>query len=98
MARLLGRAIEDNKPNHLFQVGEATPFFKLADVIFADQAVNRCVTFESPNLLDGIDGIRRWRAPQFAIVHSKSGFLFNSGLYHQQPYFVARDRCGLSKR
>ncbi len=98
MARLLGRAIEDNKSNHLFQVGEATPFYKLADVIFADQAVNRCVTFESPNLLDGIDGIGRWRAPQFAIVHSKSRFLFNSGLYHQQPYFVARDRHGLSKR
>ena len=98
MAQLLGRAIEDNKSNHLFQVGEATPFCKVAYVIFADQAVNRCGTFELPNLLDGIDGIGRWRAPQFAIVHSKSRFFFNSRLYHQQPYFVARDRRGLSKR
>ena len=83
MARLLARAIENNKPNHFFQVAEATPFCQLADVIFADQAVNRCITFELPNLLDCIDGIGRWRPPQFAIVHGKSRFLFNRGLNHQ---------------
>lgn len=83
MGRLFARAIENNKSNHFFQVGEATPFFELAHVIFADQAVNRCIAFESPNFLDGIDGIGRRRAPQFAIVHNKSRFLFNSGLYHQ---------------
>ena len=98
MARLLARAIENNKPNHFFQIGEATPFCQLADVIFADQAVNRCITFELSNLLDCIDGIGRWRAPQFAIVHGKSRFLFNRGLNHQQPYFVSRNRRGLSKR
>jgi len=98
MARLLARAIGNDKPNHFFQVGEATPFFQLANVIFADQAVNRGSTFESPNLLDGIDGIGRWRPPQFAIVHGKSRFLFNRGLNHQQPYFVSRNRRGLSKR
>ena len=59
MARLLARAIENNKPNHFFQVAEATPFCQLADVIFADQAVNRRITFELPNLLDCVDGIGR---------------------------------------
>jgi hypothetical protein len=96
MARLLPRAIKNNKTNHLFQVGEATPFCKLADVILADQTVNRRITFAS-NLLNGIDGIRRRRTPQFAIIHSKSGFVFNSGLYHQQPYFVSGNGRGLSE-
>jgi hypothetical protein len=98
VARSLASAIKNDKTNHLLQVSEATPFRKLADVIFADKAVNRCVTFASPNLLNGVDGIGRRRSPQFAIIHSKSRFVFNSGLYHQQPYFVSRNGRGLSER
>jgi hypothetical protein len=97
MARSLTAAIKNNKTNHLLQVSEAAPFCKLTDIILADQAVNRCITFASPNLLHGIDGIRRWRAPQLAIIHSKSRFVFNSGLYHRQPYFVSRNGRGLSE-
>lgn len=98
MAWLLASPIEDDKTNHFFQIGEATPFRKLADVIFTDQAINRCVTFASPNLLNGIDGIGRRRAPQFAIIRSKSRFVFNSSLYHHQSYFVSRNGRGLSER
>jgi len=98
MTRLLTSSIENNKSNHFFQVGEAPPFCKLADIIFADQAVNRWIAFDPTNLLHGIDRIGRRGAPQFAIIHSESGFVFYSGLYHQQPYFVSGNRRGLSKR
>ena len=96
--RLLTTAIKNNKTNHLFQISEATPFRKLAHVIFADQAVNYCITFALPNLLDRIDGVgRRWTS-QLAIIHCKSWFILNSGLYHQQPYLVSGSRRGLSER
>ncbi len=96
--RLLATAIKNNKTNHLFQISEATPFRELVHVIFADQAVDRCITFALPNLLDCIDGVgRRWTS-QLAIIHRKSGFILNSSLYHQQPYFVSGKRRGLSKR
>ena len=80
MAGLLSSAIENNKSNHFFQVDEATPFCELTDIIFADEAVSRWIIFEPPNLLDSIDGIGRRRAPQLAIIHGKSGLVFNSGL------------------
>ncbi len=96
--RLLATAVKNNKTNHFFQISEATPFCELVHVIFADQAVDRFITFALSNLLDRIDGVgRRW-TPQFAIVHCKSGFVLNSGLYHQQPYFVSGNRRGLSER
>lgn len=97
MAWSLTSAIQNNKTHHLFQVGETAPFCQLTDVVLADQAVNRCTAGALPNLLDRIDGIRRRRAPQFAIIHSKSRLVFNSGLYHQQSYFVSRNRRGLSE-
>jgi len=83
MARSLTTSIKNNKTDHLFQVGEASPFCKLIDVILTDQAVNRCIACAPFDLLDRIDGKRRGWAPQFAIIHSESRFVFNSGLYHQ---------------
>src|SRR4029077_10618073 len=95
---LLATAIKNNETNHFFQNSEATPFCELVHVIFADEAVNCRITFALPNLLDRIDGVgRRW-TPQFAIIHCKSGFVLDSGLYHQQPYFVSGNRDGLSER
>jgi len=96
--RLLATAIKNNKTNHFSQISEATPFCELVHVIFADQAVNRRITFALPNLLDRIDGVgRRWTS-QLAIIHCKSGFILDSGLYHQQPYFVFGNGRGLSER
>ena len=97
MVRSLATPIKNNETNHLFQISEATPFCEVVHVIFADQAVNRRITLALPNLLDRFDGVgRRW-APQLAIIHGKSGFILNCGLYHQQPYFVSGNRRGLSK-
>ena len=96
--RLLATAIKDNKANYFFQISEATPFGELVHVIFTDQAVDQSNVFTLPNVLHRIDGVRgRW-PPQLAIVHGESGFILNSGLYHQQPYFVAGDGRGPSER
>ena len=63
MARSLTTSIKNNKTDHLFQVGEASPFCKLIDVILTDQAVNRCVACAPFDLLHCIDGKRRGWAP-----------------------------------
>ena len=77
MARLVSRAIKNNKANQLFQIGEPSPFWELCHMIFAHEAINRCIGSTLPNLLDCIDRVGRCRASQFAIVHTKSGFLTN---------------------
>ena len=98
MTRLLATAIKNNKTNHLFQISEAPPFRELVHVIFADQAVNRRISVALPNLLDRIDGVGRPWTSQLAIIHCKSRFSLNSGLYHPQAYFVFRNGRGLSER
>jgi len=83
MARLVARAIKNNKSNQLFQIGEPSPFWELGHIIFAHEVINLCIGSKSPNLLDCIDRVGRCRASQLAIVHTKPGFLTNRGSNHE---------------